>query len=65
MDWTRAVGKETAQSLALAGFQKHVSQQHFHMQLKKDARYDSSLFGLAKSTVGQDVRKDDFFEHIE
>lgn len=65
MDWTRAVGEETAQSLAQAGFQMHVSQQHFHMQVKKDARYDSSLFGLAKSTVGQDVRKDDFFEHIE
>ena len=27
--------------------------------------YDNSRFGLAFSAVGEDTRKDDFFEHVE
>ena len=27
--------------------------------------YDNSRFGLAFSAIGEDTRKDDFFEHVE
>lgn len=64
MDWARDAGGTTALELARRGFEMHVSQRHFHLQDGEAARYDSAAFGLAKSVVGPDAAKDDFFENL-
>lgn len=64
MDWTQDAGGEPAIGIALRAFEQHKSQQHFHVQCREGDLYDCALFGLARSTVGEDRQKDDFFENI-
>lgn len=64
MDWARDVGGETAIARAVAAFAQHPSQSHFHVQCRKQDRYDCASFGLAKTTVGADTLGGDFFENV-
>ncbi|MEG0512063.1 MAG: PIG-L family deacetylase [Clostridia bacterium] len=64
MNWLRPIGGETALSIAQAAFAQHVSQQHFQVRDEEHPRYNGSLFGLTKTTVGPDAQQDDFFENI-
>lgn len=67
MDWksmplTSFDGKN-AYEMAEAGFAQHASQvSYFKMSL--DGEYGNGLFGLFRSTVGEDVEKNDFLENI-
>lgn len=69
MDWDQplqAFQGRTGYEMAVLGYQEHVSQ-HRYEQYKvepRDSRRSSYLFGLAFSMVGDDVAKNDFFEHI-
>ncbi len=66
-DWDAAypeLGGQTPLQLARAGYAKHVSQQKYY-KLRDGGEYDNSLFGLAYTVVGQDVRHDDLFENID
>lgn len=53
----------TPLEVARIAYSKHESQQEFY-QVNDGGKYDNSLFGLTYSTVGEDVAKDDLFEHI-
>ncbi len=68
MDWNqplRAFGGRTAFEVAEAGFACHVSQvAKGYWSMQEGGPYDNSLFGLYHTAVGQDVRKNDLFEHI-
>ena len=67
MDWRvplERFGGKTAFDMAEAAFQCHVSQLHTEYQVEDSGPYDNALFGLAFSTVGEDEKKNDFFEHI-
>ncbi len=67
MDWNQplsAFGGRTALDMAKEGFNCHTSQlEYFSVEDYGD--YDCRLFGLARSTVGEDVAKNDFFENID
>lgn len=66
MDWNqplRAYDGKTALDMARIGYGKHVSQ-HSYYQVEDGGKYDNANFGLAFTTVGTDVQKNDFFEHI-
>ena len=67
MDWNApldAFGGHTALEAAQYGYAQHVSQQKYY-QVLNHGTYDNALFGLAFTTVGEDVAKNDFFEHID
>lgn len=66
MDWKqplRAYGGKTALDVVRTGYDKHVSQ-HAYYQVEDGGKYDNAKFGLAFTTVGTDVQKNDFFEHV-
>ncbi|MDD2362325.1 MAG: PIG-L family deacetylase [Oscillospiraceae bacterium] len=68
MDWDvplKAFGGKTGFEMAVAGYKCHSSQQSkwFYVQ-GKGSSYDSRKFGLYFTTVGKDIAKNDFFEHI-
>ena len=66
MDWEQplsAFGGKTALDVTKIGYAQHRSQRGRH-QIGMNDKYDSSLFGLAFTTVGQDVQKNDFFENV-
>lgn len=66
MDWNLplpAFGGMSAQDVARLGFAKQVSQTGNH-KLKDGGLYDNALFGLYRTRVGLDVKKNDLFEHI-
>jgi len=68
MDWSvplKAFGGKTGFQMAKEGYKCHSSQANkwFYVQGKGD-KYDSRSFGLYYTTVGKDVLKNDFFEHI-
>ena len=68
MDWNQpldAFGGKTALAVANEAYHMHVSQLAFHKNVYGTGKYSSLLFGLAYTTVGQDMAKDDFFEHID
>lgn len=68
MDWRvplEAFGGRTAFDMATAAFECHTSQLHTNYRVEDYGPYDNAKFGLAYSTVGEDVQKNDFFEHIE
>lgn len=68
MDWRvplEAFGGRTAFDVAEAAFACHISQQKTDYKVEDFGPYDNACFGLAFSVVGEDVAKDDFFEHIE
>lgn len=58
-----AFGGRTALEIAAEGFACHASQTQW-FQVKASGKNDCRKFGLAYTTVGQDVEKDDFFEHV-
>ena len=55
----------TPYQVAKIGYQKHYSQLTDFTFDITGQRYDNTVFGLYRSTVGDDVAMDDFFEHIE
>ncbi len=66
MDWSKPLasqGGRSAIELATIGYDKHVSQQGYY-SMGTGKRYDNRAYGLGMSTVGPDVRKDDFFENL-
>ena len=67
MDWNITLdyfdGK-TALEMAEIGYSKHESQQYAWFYVSDEGKYDCSLFGLYKSTVGPDIEKNGFFENI-
>ena len=67
MDWRQpleAFGGQTAFDVAEAAFACHISQQHTDYRVEDFGPYDNAKFGLAFSTVGEDVEKNDFFENL-
>jgi len=68
MDWRQplnAFGGKTSFEVAEEGFAKHISQQVTRYKVEDSGPWDCSLFGLYRSLVGEDLAKDDFFEHID
>ena len=68
MDWRKPLAAfegQTAFDVACRAFTCHVSQQRTDYHVEDFGPYDNSRFGLAFSAVGEDTRKDDFFEHVE
>ena len=51
--------------IATIGFTKHVSQDEFFSMDNHGVKYDNRKYGLAFTTVGEDVEKNDFFENID
>ena len=67
MDWRKpldAFGGKTAFDIAEAAFACHISQQKTEYKVEDFGPYDNARFGLAFSTVGEDVEKNDFFENL-
>ena len=66
MDWDQPLesfGGKTALDMCKVAYSKHVSQQDYY-QVKVGGKYDNSLFGLAYTSVGPDVAKNDMFENV-
>ena len=66
MDWTSpqdAFNGESLLEVARRGMEKHASQTKYY-KVKDGGEYDNALYGLALTTVGEDVQKNDFFENI-
>ena len=58
-------GGRTAYEMAVEGYDRHQSQQQWSFYVyTKDAAYDCSSFGLYRSTVGEDVAKNDLMENL-
>lgn len=55
----------TMTQIATIGYSKHVSQQDYFSMEKHGVRYDNRKYGLAFTTVGEDIEKNDFFENID
>ena len=55
----------TMTQMATIGYSKHVSQQGYFSMEEHGVRYDNRKYGLAFTTVGDDVEKKDFFENID
>lgn len=68
MDWhvpLAAFGGRTALEVAVQAYEQHVSQiTTSTFQVREDYLYSCAEFGLCRSTVGPDVAKNDFLEHI-
>ena len=67
MNWEiplESLGGETALKLAKRGMKEHSSQTQYYA-VKSHGTYDNSKFGLYFTTVGEDVAKNDFLEHID
>lgn len=71
MDWNiplTAFGGKTALEVAAEALECHVSQMDenaaWQMADVSSGQYDNGLFGLWRSTVGEDVLKNDLFENI-
>jgi LmbE family N-acetylglucosaminyl deacetylase len=67
MDWQvplDAFGGRTAFMVAEEALEKHKSQHPLNEDMSESGRFDCRKFGLYMSTVGLDIRKNDFFEHI-
>ena len=68
MDWNRplaAFGGKTALEVANEAYHLHVSQLEYHPNVYGAGEFSSAEYGLAYSTVGVDMAKNDFFEHID
>lgn len=67
MEWSQmplaAFDGRTALEMAQAGFACHASQTAY-FSVKESGSNDCRQFGLAYTTVGQDVQKNDFFENV-
>ena len=67
MDWhipLEAFSGMTGLEVAQLGLDKHVSQRAITYKMLESGPYDCRKFGLYMTTVGADVQKNDFFEHI-
>ncbi len=67
MDWRRPLNAflgKTAFDIAQEGYACHKSQQQTEYVVEDFGPYDNSQFGLVYTSVGPDVKKDDFFENI-
>lgn len=67
MNWNKKVGDQTVFTplmLTKEAFSKHRSQQTSYSYDRYSVWYDNRKFGLYYSSVGPDVKKDDFFENI-
>lgn len=67
MDWSQPLsffGGESALSVASRAFAMHRSQQLLNYRVLDYGDYDCRLFGLYRTTVGEDVLKNDFLENI-
>ena len=67
MDWNQPLKgcpSLTSMMLACEGYDRHVSQQQLFSMEIDGVRYDNTCLGLYASTVGEDVAKNDLFEHI-
>ena len=56
-------GGTTAFDMAVRGFAKHKSQQTYY-KVGREGVFNCMLFGLYRSTVGEDIKKNDFLENI-
>lgn len=66
MDWNQPLFDDiTPLRLAIAGFDRHRTQQGYFTVERFGTLFDCSAFGLYASTVGADIKKNDLFEHIE
>lgn len=66
MDWTspqEKLGGKSLLKVARIGMSKQESQTKYY-SVKNGGKYDNARFGLCMTTVGVDVEKNDFFEHI-
>lgn len=67
-DWTvplKSMNGATGIELAEEGYTLHKTQASSGMSVTETGtKYDNRVFGLAFTTVGEDVRKDDFLENI-
>ena len=67
-DWTvplKSMNGATGIELAEEAYTLHKTQASSGMSVTETGtKYDNSVFGLAFTTVGEDVRKDDFLENI-
>lgn len=57
-------GNKTALEVARDGYNQHNSQLIYSFSVDIDSAYDCRVFGLYRSTVGNDTGKNDFFENI-
>ncbi|MCQ2406321.1 MAG: PIG-L family deacetylase [Oscillospiraceae bacterium] len=68
MDWKsiylESFGGLSAEAVAIKGLDCHVSEQFGDMYNYYNRYWDSRIFGLYRSLVGEDVNKNDFFENI-
>lgn len=67
MDWTKKLDSLHGYSplqVAQIGMKEHASQTKYYA-VKDHGTYDNSKFGLYFTTVGEDVEKNDFLEHID
>lgn len=67
-DWNvplQSMNGKTGLELATAAYQLHVTQQGTVYTMEDTGtKYDNRLFGLVLSTVGPDIRHDDFLENV-
>ncbi len=59
------MGGMTMTQIATIGYSKHVSQHIYFRMENQGVVYDNRKYGLAFTTVGDDVEKNDFFENID
>ena len=70
LDWSvplQSMGGKTGLQLAIEAFEYHVTQQGTKYDVANTGtseKYSNEIFGLVKTEVGPDVRKDDFLENI-
>ena len=67
MNWQQPLDKfdgKTALDMAKLGYSFDLSQLQYGREVSDRGIYDCSKFGLAYTSVGYDVKKDDFFENI-
>ena len=67
MNWDlplASFGGQTGIALARAAMECHISQESTWKVAAAGDRYDSTLYTLAYSVVGEDEAGDDFFEHV-
>ncbi len=55
----------TPTEVATIGYAKHESQHNAYSMQNQGVKYDNRVYGLIRTTVGDDEAKNDLFEHIE
>jgi LmbE family N-acetylglucosaminyl deacetylase len=69
MNWNKEsalLDYKTSYQVACIGYDKYYSQhKKWGMSFKRVKKYPNYLYGLVHTTVGKDIKKDDFFENID